>query len=391
MWMPTCPEITGDSRRMNSNHAVITFADALAKGLDGFDLAKAYEAARGGIMEKTLAPWSGAPAGELDRFYHEKGYVPALAPGEVETIPEVDGFEKRQPRAVTLGTSYDQWALGRLAAALGLDAAAAVWSKAASNYRNVFNPATRFFHPRDSRGTFIAPLDYRYDGGMGAREYYGENNGWVYRWDVQHHLADLVSMMGGPGEFDAALDAMYREPLGKGKHSFYATLPDHTGNVGQFSMANEPSLHIPYLYVYAGKPWKTQKRIHTLMNQWFRNDLMGVPGDEDGGGMSAFVVFSMMGFYPVTPGLPMYVIGSPFFEKSTVRLADGKTFTVRANGYSPQNKYIRSATLDGEPLDRSWFTHEELMRGGELILEMGPVANTDWAAGADKIPPTGEK
>ncbi len=390
MWMPTFPEITGDSRRMNSNHAVITLADAIAKGLDDFDLEKAYEAARQGIMDKTLAPWSGAPAGKLDEFYHSKGYIPALPEGETETIPEVHHFEKRQPIAVTLGTSYDQWALGRLAAELGKTDDAAYFGRAAYNYRNVFNPETRFFHPRDSHGNFLMPFDYRYSGGLGAREAYGENNGWVYRWDVQHHLGDLVSMMGGPEEFDAALDGMFREPLGEGKYHFYAHLPDHTGNVGQFSMANEPSLHIPYLYVYAGKPWKTQKRIHTLMRQWFRNDLMGVPGDEDGGGMSAFVVFSMMGFYPVTPGVPMYVIGSPFFKESTVHLEGGKTFTVKAPGYSDANKYIQSATLNGEALDRSWFTHEELMKGGELVLEMGPQANRSWAAGADKTPPTGE-
>jgi predicted alpha-1,2-mannosidase len=390
LWMPTFPEITGDSRRMNSNHAVISFADAIAKGLDDFDLATAYEAARQGIMDKTLAPWSGAPAGELDRFYHSKGYIPALPEGETETIPEVHSFEKRQPVAVTLGTSYDQWALGHLASALGKEDDAAYFGHAAWNYRNVFNPATRFFHPRDSHGEFLSPFDYRFSGGLGAREAYGENNGWVYRWDVQHHLGDLVSLMGGAEEFDAALDRMYREPLGEGKYHFYAHLPDHTGNVGQFSMANEPSMHIPYLYLYAGKPWKTQKRIHTLLRQWFRNDLMGMPGDEDGGGMSAFVVFSTMGFYPVTPGIPMYVIGSPFFRESKVHLADGKTFTVSAPRYSAENKYIQSATLNGEPLDRSWFTHEELMQGGELVLEMGPTANHSWAAGADKTPPTGE-
>jgi predicted alpha-1,2-mannosidase len=175
-----------------------------------------------------------------------------------------------------------------------------------------------------------------------------------------------------------------------GKYSFFSQLPDHTGNVGQFSMANEPSLHIPYLYVYAGKPWKTQKRIHTLMDQWFRNDLMGVPGDEDGGGMSAFVVFSMMGFYPVTPGIPMYVIGSPFFEESTMTLDGDKTFTVRAVNYSAENKYIQSATLNGTPLERSWFTHEDLMEGGELVLEMGPTANRSWAAGMENVPPSGQ-
>ena len=118
-WLPTFPEITGDSRRMNSNHGVITLLDAHVKGLENFDLEKAYLASKGAIMEKTLAPWSGAPSGELDKFYHENGYIPALRDGEEETIPEVHGFERRQPVAVTLGTSYDQWSLTRIAKSLG--------------------------------------------------------------------------------------------------------------------------------------------------------------------------------------------------------------------------------------------------------------------------------
>ena len=164
--------------------------------------------------------------------------------------------------------------------------------RCAYNYRNVYNHQTGFFHPKDSDGKFIEPFDYVFSGGMGAREFYGENNAWIYRWDVQHNVSDLISLMGGREKFVNNLDAMFSQPLGKGKFEFYAQLPDHTGNVGQFSMANEPSLHIPYLYNYAGQPWKTQKRIRTLLDQWFRNDLMGVPGDEDGGGMTSFVVFS---------------------------------------------------------------------------------------------------
>ena len=119
--------------------------------------------------------------------------------------------------------------------------------------------------------------------------------------------------------------------MGRSKYAFYAQLPDHTGNVGQFSMANEPALHIPYLYNYAGQPWKTQKRIRKLLQEWFRNDLMGVPGDEDGGGMSAFVAFSQMGFYPVTPGSASYNIGSPIFEKSSIDLGNGKVFWTDGN------------------------------------------------------------
>ena len=142
-------------------------------------------------------------------------------------------------------------------------------------YRNVYNAETGFFHPKNKDGKFIEPFDYRYSGGQGARGYYGENNGCIYRWDVQHNPADLIALMGGQASFIERLNQTFNEPLGRSKFDFYHQLPDHTGNVGQFSMANEPCLHIPYLYNYAGQPWMTQKRIRVLLNQWVRNDLMG--------------------------------------------------------------------------------------------------------------------
>lgn len=389
MWMPTFPEITGDSRRMNSNHAVATIADAAAKGLK-FDLAKAYEACRKGIEEKTLAPWSGAHAGWIDDFYKKNGYIPALQEGEEETDPNVNSFEKRQPIAVTLGTSYDQWCLSRIATMLGEKEDAAHYLQCARNYRNVYNAETGFFHPKNKDGKWIEPFDYRFSGGMGARGYYGENNGWVYRWDVQHNIADLIRLMGGNEQFTANLDQTFREPLGRGKYAFYAQLPDHTGNVGQFSMANEPSLHIPYLYNYAGQPWKTQKRIRQLLKTWFRNDLMGVPGDEDGGGMSAFVVFSSLGFYPVTPGFPAYNIGSPLFSKTKISLGNGKVFEIEARNASEDNKYIQSAVLNGKVWNKPWFGHDDIKNGGKLILVMGDKPNKAWGSAAGAVPPSAD-
>lgn len=383
-WMPTFPEVTGDSRRMNSNHAVATVIDAWKKGLRGFDLEKAYIASKKGIEEKTLIPWSAAPAGWLDDFYKEHGYIPALKPGEKETVANVSIWEKRQPVAVTLGTAYDQWCLSQIAAELGKTDEAKHYLRESYNYRNLFNPDTRFFHPKDKDGKFIEPMDYRYDGGLGARDYYDENNAYVYRWDVQHNIGDLISMIGGDKAFVLDLDSMFNEPLGMSKWSFYSFLPDHTGNVGMFSMANEPSLHIPYLYNYAGQPWKTQKRIRTLLNQWFRNDVMGVPGDEDGGGMSAFVVFSQMGFYPVTPGSPTYNIGSPVFTDVKIDLGNGNTFEIKANNASEENKYVQSARLNGEVLNQPWFQHSDIAQGGLLELEMGPRANKEWGT---KTPP----
>ena len=387
-WMPTFPGVTGDSHAMNSNHGIASVWDAYVKGLRGFDLALAYEASRATLSQKSFLPWKRVPNTELDVFYHEKGYLPALKPGQEEYVGEVHSWEKRQPVAVTLGTSYDFWCLSQMAKELGKMDDYAYFLKGSYNYRNLYNPETAFFHPKDIDGKFIQPFDYTFSGGPGAREYYDENNGWVYRWDVPHNPADLIKLMGSPETFANHLDQTFRQPLGKSKYEFYAMLPDHTGNVGQFSMANEPSLHIPYLYNYAGQPWKTQKRIRSLLNQWFRNDLMGVPGDEDGGGMSAFVVFSCMGFYPVTPGSPTYNIGSPVFSHVKIRLSNGNVFEIEAKNASDENKYIQSATLNGVNWDKPWFSHSDIVHGGKLLLIMGDKANRNW--GTQSPPPSAE-
>ena len=376
-WAPTFPEVTGDSRRMNSNHTVATFADAIVKGLD-VDRQRAFEICRKALLEKTLAPWCGNPAGWIDQFFWHNGYIPALRPGEPETDPNVHSFEKRQPVAVTLGTSYDAWCMSVIADAVKQYPEGIAFRNASQFYRNLYNGKTGFFHPKDKDGNFIEPLDYSFSGGMGAREYYGENNAWVYRWDVQQDIPGLITLMGGPDAFVKKLDETFATPLGRSKYEFYAMLPDHTGNVGQFSMANEPSLHIPYLYDYAGAPWKTQKRIRQLLRTWFRDDLMGVPGDEDGGGMTSFVVWSCLGLYPVTPGSAEYAIGSPVFPEAKVHLPGGKTFEIVAQGASEDNKYIQSATLDGEPLKRPFLSHDQVVQGGKLVFVMGDQPNKEW-------------
>ena len=335
-----------------------------------------------------MVPWSDAPAGWLDKFYRENGYIPALQAGEKETDPNVTPWEKRQPIAVTLGTAYDQWCLHLMATALGKTEEAAYYLNCARNYRNVFRAETGFFHPKDKNGKWIEPFDYRFSGGMGARDYYGENNGWVYRWDVPHNVADLVALMGGKEKFIANLDQTFTEPLGRSKFTFYAQLPDHTGNVGQFSMATEPSLHVPYLYNKAGAPWKTQKRIRQMLKTWFRNDLMGVPGDEDGGGMTSFIVFSSLGFYPVTPGSPSYNIGSPLFTNAKVTLSNGQIFEIEAINASTENKYIQSATLNGQEWNKPWFSHDDIKNGAKLVLVMGDKPNKAWGSAEGAVPPS---
>lgn len=343
LWMPTFPEVTGDSRRMNSNHGIAMVADALYKGLK-VDAKRGYEYSRKALEEKTLAPWSGNPAGWIDDFYKQHGYIPALKEGEKETDPNVSDFEKRQPVAVTLGTAYDEWCLSRIASYLNKNKEASYYERRGRNYRTLFNHETSFFHPKDKEGKFLQPFDYRFSGGIGARDAYDENNGWTYRWDVQHNVADLINLMGGRDLFVKNLDQTFIEPMGRGKREFYTQLPDQTGNIGQFTMANEPSLHIPYLYNYAGTPWKTQKRVRQVLNTWFRNDLMGVPGDEDGGGLTSFVVFSSIGFYPVTPGFPAYNIGSPLFSDIQVRLGNGKSSIS-----SPTTALMRTNTFSEPP------------------------------------------
>jgi predicted alpha-1,2-mannosidase len=389
-WMPTFPEITGDSHRMNGNHAVAVIWDAYCKGLTGFDLEAAYTACKKALTEKSFLPWTKLPNTEIDVFYHEKGYFPALKDGEKEYIAAVNPGEKRQPVAVTLGTSYDHWCLSQIAKQLGYEDDYRYFLNASHNYRNLYNAETGFFHPKDIKGNFIEPFDYIFSGGQGARNYYDENNAYTYRWDVPHNPEDLIQLMGSPEKFADNMNKTFQKPLGKSKFEFYAQLPDQTGNVGQFSMANEPSFHIPYLYNYAGQPWMTQKRIRTLLKQWYRNDLMGVPGDEDGGGMSAFVVFSSMGFYPVTPGSPTYNIGSPVFRNIKVKLSNGKVFEIYAQNASDTNKYIQSATLNGVEWNKPWFSQDDIINGGKLVLVMGDTANKIWGAAPENVPPSAE-
>jgi len=377
-WMPTFPTISGDNHAMNGNHSAAVFLDAWNKGIRSFNLEEAYDHLKNTILHETKLPWVKDSSTWLDAFYDKKGYFPALRKDEPETCPKVHSFEKRQAVAITLASSYDDWCMAQMAKELGKDDDYSFFIKRSLNYRNLFKDDTGFYHPKDSTGNWIEPFDYRYDGGMGARDYYDENNGWTYIWQPYHAFNDLIKMMGGPDKFESKLDRLFSEGLGKSKWQYYSTMPDATGNVGQFVMGNEPSMHIAYLYNLAGKPWKTQKRVRMLMDTWFRNDLMGVPGDEDGGGLSAFYVFSAMGFYPITPGVPEYQIGSPLFTKVKIRLQNGKTFIVAAKNNSATNKYIQSAKLNGKELKKPVFTHTDLTKGGTLILEMGSKPNKMW-------------
>ena len=386
-WMPQFPLLYGDDAAMHGFHSTIVFLDAWRKGIRDFDVEKAYEGVKKNAAEATMLPWRNGPKCNLDHFYRDNGYYPALHPGEKETVKEVHGFEKRQSVAITLAHSYDDWALAEMAGELDKTEDYEYFIREATNYRNLYRPDKKLMWPKDAEGEWI-DIDPKFDGGPGGRDYYDENNGYTYAWQAQHDIHGLIELMGGMEEFAANLDQLFREDLGRRKWQFWAKFPDATGLVGQFSMGNEPSFHIPYLYNYAGEPWKTQKRIRFLLDVWFQDNIFGIPGDEDGGGMTAFVVFSSMGFYPATPGLPVYTIGSPVFEEISIKLDNGKTFTVLADNCSRVNKYIQSASLNGETLDRPWFTHEDILNGSTLELEMGPYPNKQWGALPGAAPPS---
>jgi len=311
-----------------------------------------------------------------------------LRPGDKETVPGVDKFERRQPVPVTLENSFDDWNIAQLARVLHRAEDEKLFLRRAANYKNLFRADKGLMWPKDSAGQWIEPMDPKFSGGMGGRDYYDENNGYTYTWDVAQDFEGLIALMGGRQKAEANLDQLFREPLGRSRYEFQAKFPDSTSMAGEFSMGNEPSLAIPYIYNRMGAPWKTQKRVRMLLESFFTDTLQGIPGDEDGGGMSAFVVFSMMGFYPVTPGIPIYDVGSPVFNKVTIRLKNGKEFSIVAHNASHDNKYVQSIRLNGQPLNQVWFRHADIANGGMLEMTMGNTPNTSLGADTSSFPPS---
>ena len=384
-WLPQFPQIHGDAPPMNGFHSTIMLLDAHRKGVKNFDAEVAFEAMKKNALEGTMIPWKMGAVAPLDKLALKLGYFPGLHPGEKETEPRVHGFEKRQSVAVTLAQGYDDWALAQFAKELGKEDDYKYFSKTAENYKNLYWKEKGFFMPKDANGNWI-DIDPKFDGGMGGRDYYDENNGWTYLWNPQQDILGLQGLMGGRKIFEERLDQLFREDLGRSTYALNARFPDFTGIVGQYSMGNEPSFHIPYLYNFTDSPWKAQKKIRMLLNTWFKDNIFGIPGDEDGGGMSAFVVFSAMGFYPITPGIPVYTIGSPLFSKISINLPNGKKFTIHAPNCNKTNKYIQAATLNGKELKGPWFTHDDLIDGATITLQMGKYPNKNWGKDYENIP-----
>ena len=372
-WMPVFPGVAGDRHSMVNRHPSVMFLDAWRKGIRSFDAKKAFEFTDHTEETESLIPWHRGELTELDRFYKEHGYYPGLPAGVKEWVKGVqDDWEKRQCVSVTQGASLDAWAIAAFGRELGIDESRLrKYDERAKGYAKLWNAKTGFFHPRDKDGKFIEPFDYMYCGGFGARNYFTENNAWTYIWDVQHDIPGLVSLFGSKAAMSRKLDAMFNTSVGSRRH-FIAENPDGcTGLMGVFSMANEPSFHIPYLYNYADEPWKTQKLVRKTLECWFRDDRMGMCGDEDGGGMSAYAVFTMMGFYPVTPGLAEYQWGSPVFTKVTIHQENGKDFVLEAPASTADSKFIRSITVNGAKGDAlKPLRHADIAAGAHVVVEM---------------------
>ena len=336
-------------------HAVPVIADAYLKGIRGFDADAALTAM---VASATYAPYAGL--GE----YMQRGYVP------IDKEPE--GASK------TVEYAYDDWTIARMARAMGKADVAATFAKRAGNWRNSFDAKTGFLRARKSDGSFRVPFDPT---AINYGSDYTEGNAWQYSWFVPQDQAALFRALGGDAKVVAKLDRMFDYDNSK---LDYSHAEDIAGLIGQYIHGNEPSHHVAYLYNHAGAPWRTQARLKQIVDSQYKPTPDGLSGNDDLGQMSAWLFFTGLGFYPVTPGSLEYVIGRPFVERAAINLPNGKRFTVVADGLSDAHPYVGSVTLNKRPLTRSYLRHDELMAGGELRFTMQAQPNKAWGAGRDR-------
>ena len=338
-------------------HAVPVIADAYMKGIRGYDPDKALEAM---VASATYGPYGG-----IDD-YMKLGYVP------------ID----RQPEAAskTVEYAFDDWSLARMAKAMGKDDVAATFMKRAGNWKNSFDTKTGFLRARKSDGGFREPFD---PSSAAYGSDYTEGNAWQYSWYVPQDVKGLIDALGGKDAFVRKLDSVFDAKVDP---KSFAHVEDITGLIGWYAHGNEPSHQVAYLYDYAGQPWKTQERLVQIMKTQYSPTPTGLVGNDDLGQMSAWYIFSSLGFYPVAPGSNQYVIGRPFVEKATLNLPGGKHFTVSADHLDAKHPYVGKVTLDGKPLDRTFIRHEEIVAGGELHFSMQAEPAKDWGQGPASAP-----
>ncbi len=346
-------ELAGnETDTMIGYHAVPVIADAAIKGISGFDREKAFVAMKhsAGLKQFGLGA------------YMERGYI------SME--------DERESVSKTLEYAYDDWCIAEMAGLLGHEDDYRRFIQRAQFYRNVFDPEAGFARPRKNGG-WLRPFDPRE-----VDFNFTEANSWQYSFFVPQDVSGLIELLGGKEKFARKLDELFAtDSKTTGREQ-----ADITGLIGQYAHGNEPSHHMAYLYDYVGQPWKTQRRVRQIMDDFYLAEPAGLIGNEDCGQMSAWYVLSAAGFYPVTPGQPIYAIGTPLFPQLRFNLENGKSFVVKARGVSAQNIYIQSATLNGQPYRYSYLLHKDLMKGGELVFQMGPKPNTAWGSGIADIP-----
>jgi predicted alpha-1,2-mannosidase len=338
-------------------HAVPVIADAYLKGIRGFSANEALEA--------MIASASDPLYGGLEH-YMRTGWVPV----DLE----------REGASKTLEYAYDDWTIARMAQAMQRPDIAAGFSSRAGYWRNVYDSKTGFIRARKSDGTFREPFD------PAAAGYYGdytEGNAWQYTWYTPQDTAGLIKAMGGNKAFIAKLDALFDAKVDPAS---FAHVEDISGLIGHYAHGNEPSHHVAYLYNYAGQPWRTQERLKQIVESQYKAATDGLSGNDDLGQMSAWLIFTAIGFYPVTPASGEYVIGRPFVNRATLRLPNGKQFTVVADKLSDANVYVGDVKLNGQPLNRTFIKHSEIMAGGELVFSMQSAPNKSWATDAQSRP-----
>jgi len=350
--LPVWELAANETNCMIGYHSIPVITDAYIKGIDDFDVDKAYEA-----MKKSAAQ---------DHFgldaYREYGYIPADVEGESVSK--------------TLEYAYDDWCIAVMAKALGDEDGYREYIQRAQYYKNLFDPDTRFIRGKKN-GIFTTPFDPTEVNFMLT-----EANTWQYTFYVPQDISGLIDLMGGDEGFERKLDEMFSSsPDLAGRQQ-----ADITGLIGQYAHGNEPSHHMAYLYSYIGEPYKTQKIVRQIMDELYHEGPAGLCGNEDCGQMSAWYVFSSMGFYPVTPGMDYYVLGSPLFKKVTIHLPNGEDFVLEAEGTSSQNKYITATELNGEEHTKSHILHEDILKGGKLTFKMGTRPNRNWGFSPEDRP-----
>lgn len=319
--------------------------DAFMKGIGGFNPRTALAA----MKHSAELDWLGL------KYYKERGFIP--------------GDKENESVSKTLEYSYDDWCIAQMAKRLGKMDDYREFNQRSLFYMNLYDSTTGFMRAKYSNGKWVVPFDpYSVSG------HYTEANAWQYSFFVPQDIGGLIKLYGGKGEFADKLDSLFSESSQlAGRYQ-----PDISGMIGQDAQGNEPSHHVAYLYDYAGEPWKTQNMVREIMSRFYTDKTDGLCGNDDCGQMSAWYVFSAMGFYPVTPGQNTYVIGSPLFGKIRIQLGNGKTFVIKADGVSDENKFIASASLNGKPYDLAYLTQADLAKGGELDLEMSSISNKEW-------------